>query len=321
MMKKILTTICCLMTMISTSMAQSADTVASSAPVDTLAEVSAPDAGVIYIQPLFEYPVAPDDLPDITSRANWLMSNFWTPFDFKQNAVDQQALDHAFQVYITPLRWVQEDVADKSMKGLIDKLKKNPTLLIQFTKAAEHNLYGSSAQMWADGSYLMFVDALLAEKKISETRKTRYRQQRKELAASLVGTKLKPFSFVTPSGETKKIEFTTPFTLIEFGDPFCSDCAMYRINLETFPEIKQLVEDDKLNIYFIIPDGESVEDWERQLALYPSSWHRGAGKELDTVYDMRATPTVYLLDANGTIIQKYISSEAVREYLIQNTKE
>ena len=53
------------------------------------------------IPPLFEYVVAPDELPDLRSRTDYLMDNFWSPFDFKNTKyVDQNALNHDFLLLV-----------------------------------------------------------------------------------------------------------------------------------------------------------------------------------------------------------------------------
>lgn len=291
-------------------------------PTDSVAaatdSVSVAEEGPLVIPPLFEYPAAPDDLTSLQDRANWLLENFWSPFDFTQNSVSQAALDHAFGVYVTPLRWADPKVADTQISALVQKLAKYPPMLLQFTKAAENNLYSDKSTMWVDGAYVKFLDALLANKKISDLRKARYKEERKLLSTSMIGSKMPSFDYVTPSGVKERLEFTTPNTVVIFGDPFCSECAMYKIAIETMPELNQMIADGQLNIYYIIPDGESVEDWQRQLARYPSAWKRGAGKLLDEVYDMRQQPSVYLLDGNGVIVDKYISTQALRNYLTTN---
>lgn len=273
---------------------------------------------ILVVPPLFDYPAAPDNLPDIQSRANWIMQNFWNPFDFTQASVSQAALDHAFNVYITPLRWADAKIAEKSIDDLVTKLKKHTPMLYQFTTAAEHNLYGPKSEMWVDGAYMKFVNALLADKKLSEIRKARFKLQHATLETSLIGSPMHKFEYITPSGKKEKIEFSTPYTIIEFGDPFCNECAMYKINMETYPELSTMIADGKLNFYFIVPDGESSEGWERQLAVYPSDWKRGAGIGLDEKYDIRQMPSVYLLGENGVIIDKFISTSALKQFLTDN---
>lgn len=276
---------------------------------------SVADSGPIYIEPLFEYPSAPDDLKDLRERANWLLENFWKPFDFTKSSVSQAALDHAFGVYVAPLRWADPQVVETQISALVKTLSKYPPMLLQFTKAAENNLYSDKATMWVDGTYVKFLDALLANKKISDLRKARYKEERKLLSNSMIGVKMPAFDYVTPSGVKERLTFATPYTVVIFGDPFCSECAMYKIAIESMSELRQMIADGKLNIYYIIPDGDSVENWQMQLARYPSDWKRGAGTLLDEVYDLRQQPSVYLLDGNGTIVEKFIATEALRNYL------
>lgn len=314
MKRYILTSI--IMILAGVCVAQTPDSVASVTGPDTTVE--AIDAPIV-IPSLFEYPTAPDNLPTIQERADWLLQNFWTPFDFSQTSVSQAALDHAFNVYVSPLRWATPNVAESAIDNLVLKLRKYPMMLYQFTKAAEHNLYTDKAEMWIDGAYLKFVDALLADKKIPQLRKARYKAQKKQLDSSKIGAKMPPFTYVTPSGKKETASFATPFTIIEFGDPFCSECAMYKIALESDKELAQMIENGQLAIYYIVPDAEAAEGWERQLAVYPSTWMRGAGTALDESYDMRQTPSVYLLGRDGVIINKYISTEALREYLRENS--
>ncbi len=288
---------------------------------DSIATASQEQQQVIYITPLFEYPTAPDNLPDIESRSNYIMQHFWEPFDFKQTVVGQIALDHAFKVYITPLRWAEASVAEASIDALINKLKNNPSLLLQFTKAAEHNLYSDQAELWSDPVYLKFIDALLSNKKIDRNRKTRYQMQRDQLMASAPGAIMQPIEYVTPEGTSVKTDFrATPYTLIVFGDPFCNDCMHYKVQLTTSDVVKEMLDNGQLQIYFLLPDADASEDWQRAMYTYPLNWKTGAGSELDLKYDLRPIPSVYLLDNQGRIIEKFVSKDKVDALLQSLTK-
>lgn len=298
-------------------------TMAAQNPMDTISqqEAAGEENVKIVVPPLFEYPVAPDNLPDIKSRSNWILEHFWDGMDFNQPSVSQYALDHAFGVWVSPLLWADEEVINKSFDGLLKKLDKNPTLLLQFTKAAENNLYGPRAQIWIDAPYLKFVNALLGNKKISSLRKEAYKQQKAQLEISAIGAKMPVFEYVTPVDEKAKLAIETPYTIIVFGDPFCTDCSQYKVKLDASSEISQWIADGILSLYYIIPDGESVEDWQRQVVFYPSAWKRGAGQSLDVKYDLRCTPSVYLLDKDGIIISKFPSVEELINTLKEKVEE
>lgn len=278
----------------------------------------------MYVAPLFEYPVAPDDLPDIRARANWLMEHFWDGMDFKQGAVSQVALDHAFKVYTIPMQWADKTLVNKSVDALLTKIKKNPTLLVQFTKAAEDNLYAPKAELWIDDIYLKFIDALLAEKKIPKTRKVRYEYQRGPLARTLTGQKMPtiPYTEVTLAGDTAAttVQYTTPYSLIVFGDPTCADCKFAKIHLETSSVIQRMIADKKLTLYYIVPDEEGVENCYVWMASYPEIWKRGVGVALDETIDMRLTPTLYLIDETGTILDKNLNAEVMIQRIAQRSQ-
>lgn len=290
----------------------------SQTPADSIADsagATQPERNVVMLPPLFEYPMAPDDLPDIRSRGNWIMENFWNPLDFGQTSVGQQQLNHAFYVWTAALRWADAEVVESSIDNLLKRLQGNPTLLYQFTKAAEANLYMDKAEMWVDGVYLRFIDALLANKKIDKLRKTRYQAQRRQLVSSMTGSRMPAFAFVTPDGAKGRLEVKKPYTIVEFGDPFCTDCMMYKVKLDTSPKLKRMLDAGKIDIYYIVPDGESVEGWQRQLADLPEGWVRGAGTALDDDYDIRMTPSVYLLDAQGRILGKFLTVEQIESMI------
>ncbi len=63
------------------------------------------NAEVIEIEPLFEYPVAPEEIISLSDKSNWLMQHFWDNMDFKKkDAVNQSALNDAFRVFTLPMQ-------------------------------------------------------------------------------------------------------------------------------------------------------------------------------------------------------------------------
>lgn len=92
--------------------------------------------------------------------------------DFKsKSTVDQNALNDAFKVFSVPLRWANRDKAIAATNKLLQTISKNPTLLLQFTKAAEETIYGPRAEVWVDEVYLKFLNTLVSNKKIPAQRK------------------------------------------------------------------------------------------------------------------------------------------------------
>lgn len=273
---------------------------------------------VLYIEPLFQYPVAPDELISLQDKSNWLLEHFWDSFDFKsKKAVDQNALNDAFNVYAHPMIWADKEVVMKSTDKILNSISKNPVLLLQFTKAAEENLYGPRAMAYIDEVYVKYLDAIEKSKKIAPERKARYTRQNRILKNSIVGTIPPSFSFDTPSG-AKETFRPGLLTVIEFGDPGCIDCRLAKLKMDTDLRFSDMVEKGKINVLFIIPDPE--DGWQSQLADYPKLWHSGASDEVSDIYDLRSTPYFYVIGTDGKIIDKTDSVENAMNSAIDSIK-
>lgn len=276
----------------------------------------------IYIEPLFEYPVVPDELGDnLTDRADYQIENFWNNFDFKnKNAVDQNALNHAFEVYASAMPYATSEKVIKSVDKLIEKIKKNPTLSYQFAKAAEEILYGPRASMWIDEVYIKFLENLVANKKIDKSKKLKFQDQLSILKNSAVGAKAYRFNYVSRDGQHSNFMPKSDFTLIEFGNPECDDCRYAKLKMDISSVLNDLLYDNRLDIYFIITEEDEDGSLLKSTSTYPDKWIVGKAGELDDYYDLRATPSLYLIDKDGKIIAKNISVDnaiAILEVLSQ----
>lgn len=259
----------------------------------------------IYLEPLFEYPVAPETLEGLTERCNWLVEHFWEPLDIKnKNTVNQAALNHAFGVYAACLDWATPSVVEKSTAALTKKLMKNPTLLIQMIKAAEENMYGPRAAVWRDEAFAMWLRAGVECKKIDRTRRTRYADTLRRLEASMVGKHAPSFDFTAPDGSKGRYFAMSTPTILFFGDPDCVDCSRERLRLETDVTLSRLVDQGRANVIYIVTDPQSP-DWQGKVAGIPSTWAVGAA-EVDDVYDLRPTPSIYVVDREGKIAAKFL---------------
>ena len=257
----------------------------------------------IEIDPLFEYPMAPEELEGLTAKSNYLMEHFWDPMDFKnKTAVDQNALNDAMNVFSAPLRWADKSKAEAALDKLIDKISKNPTLLLQFTKAAEETMYSPRAEVWIDDVYIKFLNAFVKNKKMTPNRKERYQSQLTTLENTRIGNTPPVFTFTGRDGKQETYMPMSTMTLIIFGNPYNTDWRLARLKLETNLQLSQAIDQGKLNILYLVPFEDS--NWESQVNNYPDKWTVGNAPEAGKLYDLRLTPSLYLIGNDGKIIMK-----------------
>lgn len=281
-------------------------------------DYAAEETEVTVLPPLFEYPVVPAEITDWKESSNWIIEHFWDNFDTKQKAVGQSQLNHAFKTFAVPMRFADSKVVYKAVDKLIDRVKKNPSLLLQLTMAAERNIYDPfTSEGMIDEIYLPFLKAVLAQKKLPEIRKARFRAQYESLHGCLVGDVMKNFDFTDTHGNNSLFVPTSVYTVIEFGDPDCSECRILKLRLETDSEIQRSVADGKMQIYFIIPDVDPDEgdSWQELVKDYPHSWVVGAASDLEEKMDLRVTPCLYVVGPDGKIISKNADIDTLKSII------
>ena len=261
---------------------------------------------IIEIAPLFEYPVAPEEIESLSERCDYLVKNFWNNFDFKsKDPVDQYALNEAVKVYTSTFPYATRKEVEISVDKLVEKISGNPILLLQFGKAAEENLYGPRAEFWADELYLKFADAIVKNKKVSDSRKAKYKTQINTLRESLVGNTAPSFEFIDKNGDKKNyFPMTTP-TLLFFGNPEDTDWRLARLRMDSNFGLDDAIKKGKINILYIVPF-ESA-NWKSTVSNYNPYWVVGLSEDASKHYDIRLDPTIYVIGNDGKIINKNVS--------------
>ena len=271
---------------------------------------------VIEINPLFEYPVAPEEMESLQDKCNYLVKNFWNNFDFKnKQPIDQYALNAAFQVYTTTFRFAEKKQVDDSVDKLIKNLSSSAGMLQQFVKAAEENLYGPRAEIWVDEIYLKFLDAFNNNKKIPANRKAKYIDQANSLRESSVGNTAPKFWFTDAERASKQyFPMSTPTVLI-FGNPDDTDWRIARLKMESNFALSDALEKGKVNILYIIPN--DMENWANAISNYNKYWTLGVSDGIAKTYDIRLNPTIYLIGPDGKIINKNLTEDNAVEQVLE----
>lgn len=282
------------------------DTIAVN-PVDT---VAIEEIDALVIPPLFEYVTAPEDLPDLKSRTNYLMDHFWDPFDTKEKGVvDQNALNHAFGVYINAMMYADDKKVSESVKNLIKRLKGNPVLSLQFAKAAEETLYGPRADFWADDIYVQFLQNLIDNKKVDAGKKKRYIAQLNLLKSTAVGAKIPDLKLLTQEKTITHLNPTKDFSLIGFINTDCDDCRYSNAKLDISGIINDMIEDQQLDVILISTDTD-VEK-----GNLPEKWRLLTSENASEIMDLRFFPDFYIIDRNGVIQAKNLDVDRAIDYL------
>lgn len=279
----------------------------------------------IYVEPLFEYPVAPEEIDGLQPKSDYLMAHFWDGMDFSADrAVDQNALNDAFNTYASMMPYASREAVMASVANLVKSIKPLSTLTLQFTKAAEEAFYGPRASFWSDEVYIPFLKNITSNKKISEARRLRYANQLNLLEHSAAGAKFPSLRLTLRDGRHKDFVPEKELTLIEFGNPDCDDCRFAKMKLTMASDIEDMLEAGELDILFVVADAVPEDQPEilEQFKEYPENWIPGISYGADDKLDLRSTPSFYIIDKKGRIKSKAFNVidavDNLRELAAQN---
>lgn len=259
----------------------------------------------------FQYPQVPESLTTLQERTSYLVTHFWDRCDIKSALSSRTKFKKAFSDYISFMPYADTDTIKASVSALINSVKKSPQEMLALGQIAEETLYGDSAIMWSDELYLPFAQAVIDTKKISSADKARFRHHVSILSNSQVGMTAPSVKTYDRDGREIVIDtISTPLTILFFNDPECDDCILSKARLAANISVNRLIEDGHLTVISIYAD-EVTDEWKKDAAGYPANWVVVAAPDADTVYDMRTTPSIYLLNKERRIITKNVSLDSV----------
>lgn len=254
----------------------------------------------------FPYPNVPDNLTRLDDRSNYLVTHFWERCNLKSAFSSKDKFRTAFIDYISIIPYAHADSVKNSVNALIKEVKKVPKNMLTLGKIAQETLYSDSAQYWSDELYYPFAKAVIETRKIPKEEKARFEYHVKVLSHSQEGMTIYPLPYKNEKGEDCNLsEIIAPYIILFINEPDCDDCMMARVRLAANIKTCQLIDSGKLKIISLSPC-EADSEWKSAVASYPESWEKGATPEVESYFDVRMTPSIYLLDQNHKILAKNI---------------
>ena len=128
------------------------------------------------------------------------------------------------------------------------------------------------------------------------------------------------FAYTTPDGRSHRLSaLKAHFTLLYFYNPDCPACREIKEYIRSSVVFGDWMDKtDGLRVLAVYPD-EDLDLWRERLPQIPEAWIVGCdpGHKLmdDRLYDLKAIPTIYLLDSSKRVILKDVPVEVAEEWL------
>lgn len=256
-----------------------------------------------------QLPSIPATLNAPEQQAEYLVMHYWDNYDFADTTLMRNAdyTEQAFVDFIYLLPNAPQRVVRGAMETLLRRAATTPAMFDHFTELAESYLYDPNSPMRNEDLYIPVLETIIALPSVDSLLKIRPRHQLTTALKNRPGMQAADFSYTTERTEggtasrrtARLSDIKADYTLLFFYDPDCPDCK----------RIKQFIASSEVFVYLT---GGVGNKWLTVLALYPDKGQLLRNKEL---YDLRAIPTLYLLDSNKRVLLKDAPVERIEQYL------
>ncbi len=259
------------------------------------------------------------------ARAQYLALHYWDRFDFKSaDNLRSDFTEQMFGDFITCLGNTTMTTAAKALTALMDKASANTVAYERFAALAELYLYDPNSPIRNDEYFIPVLRHLTASPRIDATTKGRYRTLLEIALRNRPGTVAADFTCTTAKGTQYRMHaVAAEYLLLYFYNPDCNNCREINRWLTHSASVAGMQSSGKLKILAVYPDGE-LSLWRKHLAEIPASWlcgyDKGTAIRNNDTYDLKAIPTLYLLDRNKKVLLKDTTADKLEEWFAQHLR-
>lgn len=241
------------------------------------------------------------------------------------SGVRKEDVEQKFANWVNILNMLDMSVVGKSVVRLYDRAaaceKKDTSSNVfeTFTDLVVKYLYDPNSPMRNEDHYAFYASRLAGSDLVDESMREKYAREVRLASLNRVGSKAADFRFTDKRGRMHTLYgIDAELTLLFFSNPGCSACKEIIDVLNNDPRISSLISEGVMAVLNIYID-EDLEEWRSYMTVYPEHWYNGFDPDMvirgENLYNVRAIPSLYLLDRNKTVIMKDAPEARVFEWL------
>lgn len=269
----------------------------------------------------FRLPKVPVMLSSPEQQAEFLVNHYWEFTNFADTNMIHHSgiIEQAWANYCDMLNYIPLNMAQSAIKELMTKAGKEKKVYDYLTNLADKYLYNPNSPSRNEEFYIPVLESMCDSPLLNDAEKIRPEARLKLAKKNRVGTKAVNFAYTLASGKKGTLyQISTEYTILFINNPGCHACAETMGQLRSAEIIEKLLEDRRLSILAIYPD-EELDKWKQHAKDYPKDWINGYDKEQTInnkeLYDLKAIPTLYLLDKNKVVLLKDATFSSILDYL------
>lgn len=256
-------------------------------------------------------PEIPENITVPAKRAAYAAVKWWDHVDFKDHkrSLDTAFMEQNFSNFVMVLANADTVAIQKAVDTLMDKAERDPEAWQFLLEVVDKYLYDPNSPFHSDELYIPFLRHVTKSPLVNEGRRERALYRLEMALKNRPGTMAADFRFLTREGTTMtlhEVKSSRPILLI-FYNPDCESCEKV---------VDRLRRQNLTDIFTVLAiDAESdIGRWKATAGDMPYDWTVGHALTPvleNDLYDLKASPTIYLLDADKKVAAKDISPDQI----------
>jgi len=191
--------------------------------------------------------------------------------------------------------------------------------LIRIPEIIEKYFYDPNSPVRDEDVFGLFAAEMAQCPLIASDRQAYYSEVARKTALNRRGAKATNFSFTDRYGHRYSLYgINSDLIILFFSNPGCTACKEIINVLNESAGVNELISTGKISVLNIYID-EELDEWYKYMPIYPDSWYNGYDDSHsirdEELYDVRAIPSLYLLDAEKKVLLKDAPLEKLMQHL------
>lgn len=273
----------------------------------------------------FPFPAIPTMLTQPEERKAYLMAHYWENFNFADTALvnNRNVSEQGAANYLAIL--ADGTLSEAQVKGSLDGFCKGMEVQEHarkvFLQMMEDYLYNPNSPFHNEALYALFLERMLKSEYMDEARKSSLKFSLDLISRNCPGKRATDFVYFLPDGSRHSLAQTRAKNnrlLLVFYDPECPSCHETMQEMVADGMLAEAVKAGKLTVLAVYTEANQ-EVWKRTLSDLPQGWTVGSDHETvkqGALYDLKAMPSLYLLDGAKRVLLKDAPYAKIREEIV-----
>ena len=252
-----------------------------------------------------------DDLTKIESREEYehYVAHFWDDFRFDiGDDVDRYSAEEVYSAFAKYVMTIPAPKADSLLRTLIHCAEASRPVLDFFAEMTGEILYDPNSPLRNDEYYIPILEELAKSPLYDEYDRQIPQHTLHIVKQNRLGEVANDFRYTLPNGTQRSLHaLDADYTILLFNNPGCEMCKEVIQEIEHSKRLSELSSKHRIVTLAIYPD-EDIEAWRQYLPQMPKGWICGYDKEMtlthQRLYDLKAIPSLYLLDKRKHVLVK-----------------